>query len=157
MKNLYWYGQKKRIQILLLISISVFVFSCAGNPENQEKNYPYKVTEFRQLPGDFREYHHRFHTDSVFQYNNIEFPLRGLPAHFTEEDQYFEWEADSWIMHKAFDESDTAYRREWILSDENKIDEYIYSTGSDFGMQRTFEKRGNVWLLKYYVAMNRIQ
>ncbi len=156
MKNLFWFGQKKWT-FILLVSILSSLISCANNVQNEDESFPYKITEFEKLPQDFKEYHLRFHTDSIFQFNNIEFPLRGLPAHFTEEDQYFEWELDSWIMHKTFDESDKAYRREWIVSDNNSIDEYIYNNSSDFGMQRTFQKRANIWYLKYYVAMNRIQ
>lgn len=156
MKNLFWFGQKKWT-LILWISISVFLSSCANNSANQDANYPYKITDFQQLPKDFKEYHDRFHTDSVFQFNNIEFPLMGLPAHFTEEDQYFEWELDSWVMHKKFDDTDETYRREWMVVDDKTIDEFIYHNSTDFGMQRTFQKRSDYWILKYYVAMNRIQ
>jgi hypothetical protein len=88
--------------------------------------------------------------------SRIDFPLRGLPAHAQEEDHSYEWEEENWVMHKLYEEGNKEYKRFWKLQNNQIIHEYIHSVHSDFGMQRTFKKRGSQWYLNYYAAMNRL-
>lgn len=138
-----------------MVSIVFFQFSCRENRGGAEE-FPKVVTEFDRLPEDFRDFHKRFHKDSVFQMNRINFPLRGLPAHFTEEDMNFAWEDSSWVLHKEYDTTTELFRREWTVHAGNEIEESIFSMEADFGMTRIFKQSGGYWYLVYYAAMNRL-
>jgi hypothetical protein len=152
--NLCWFGPN-RYKYLVLLNFSLLFLFCkgGGDQENQRAN---KIESYADLPDHFKDFYQRFHTDSVYQMNRIDFPLRGLPAHAHEEDNTFTWNEENWVFHKLFDEKDTEYKRIWVLKNENTINEYINSTISDFGMQRTFKKRTKEWYLSYYAAMNRL-
>lgn len=154
MMSLCWFGRKK-LTLFLLVSIILFLISCGGNNSGLE-GFPKGITKFDALPQDFQDFHKRFHKDSVFQINRINFPLRGLPAHFTEKDINFAWEDSTWILHKEFDTNLKTYSREWTIYENNEIEESITSTEADFGMTRTFKQSGGHWYLVYYAAMNRL-
>lgn len=151
---LCWCGQKGS-SLFLLVASAFFVISCGSN-NSENSSFPRGVSDFENLPEDFREFHERFHLDSVFQMNRISFPLRGLPAHFTEEDIYYEYQDSLWVLHRPYDTSSNLYKREWIQRSSDEIEEFIVSTEADFGMSRTFKQSGGYWYLVYYAAMNRL-
>ncbi len=148
-----WFGLKG-LNLFLLV-FSTMMVSCGSN--NSEKtDFPRVISDFEKLPNDFKEFHEKFHVDSVYQINRINFPLRGLPAHFTEDDIHYEYQENEWVMHKPFDVSSDLYKREWILVNSSEIEEIIISTEADFGMSRTFKQSSGYWYLVYYAAMNRL-
>ena len=141
------------MKYFLSISIICFIFACKPKqPENKN------TTVSKSIPTDFIEFYKRFHANSDFQLSHILFPLEGLPANADSldfADGQFKWQKEDWKIHKALDENNKDFKREWIPLGDYTIIEKITQTKQGFTMQRRFYKQSDGWYLIYYAAMNR--
>ena len=132
------------------------IFSCKKN----KSHAPNPGLFFSEdLPADFLKFHMRFHQDSLYQLEHIQFPLEGIPNMAADVDpdslSMFKWKKENWIMHKPFNYSE-AYLREYVLYSDALISEMIIEKQSGFGMERRFSKIRDDWYLIYFAGMNQI-
>lgn len=145
----------KYIYFFLLLCI---FSTCKKNSDSTQENL--KGLFFDQdVPGDFLEFYMRFHQDSLYQIEHINFPLAGIPnlAYDMPEDSInaFYWQSEDWKLHKAFNYSDE-YSREYIQYSDKLISEIIYEKETGYGIERRFSKTAGGWKLIYYIGMNKI-
>lgn len=112
------------------------------------------IPEMNSLPADFTMFYQKFHTDSLFQVQHIQFPLEGLPnAADSSMVGHFRWQRENWIMHRII--PDTSFERAYRVPVENMVEESIYTKGQfRFGIIRRFIKLENDWFLIYYASSN---
>lgn len=106
---------------------------------------------------DFDAFYQRFHADSAYQMQHIQFPLPGVSAMSDEDPTTFRWEADSWQLHRLLDPQASGFESEFIrLGDDLVIEKIIHRT-RNIGMERRFSKLGgNTWLLIFYADVHQL-
>lgn len=140
-------------QFILLAIIALFI-AC-----NTKTDKPIAY-EQRELPADFVQFYEKFHEDSLFQMEHIQWPLRGIPSTadsitWTDDDYYFM--PDLWTIHTNSGFNDTTYVRTYKVLNDMMIMEFIQMRNAPFGMERRFVKMDSSWTMIYYVGMNRLQ
>ena len=134
-----------------MLLMALLLFSCENNTEHSE------ITK-NELPQDFLEFYDRFHSDSAFQMEHIEFPLPGLPANANLDKgrtSAFFWQKEDWVIQKFIDEEASGFRREIFMMGETLVVEYMINS-FNYRIQRRFSKRNNTWKLSYYEDINLI-
>lgn len=137
--------------------LCLFLICSCQNPTSEERT----ASETSTLSGvpDFDKFYYRFHADSVFQINSVQFPLQGIPANAGElevDEAAYRWEKEKWVFHKLI--TDPAFESNFQVLDESLITEYIIHKNRKMGMKRRFSKSsGENWKLIYYAAMNPIE
>ena len=91
-----------------LVSIILFTFflSCGGDTSSK-KSYENSVFDAESsVPMDFMDFYMKFHQDSIYQMEHIQFPLKGMPAMAIDLAQdsinNFYWQEEEWKVHKPF-------------------------------------------------------
>jgi hypothetical protein len=142
----------KKNNVYFLFSILLFCFSC-------KKKETVDTAAMQQLPTDFVDFYQKFHSDSLFQQQHINFPLLGLPqdvdsATLVDRDFYFT--ADTWIMHQPVDFSKGEFKQDISTIGNRLITERIFKSDNSFAIERRFAKLSdNEWHLIHYIAPNR--
>jgi hypothetical protein len=117
---------------------------------------PEKPDAGRSLPEDFEQFFDKFHSDSLFQLEHIQFPLEGAKqASGTNVDLMIPvtWYADDWIIHKPFDSHQGTFERNYYLIGSVVV-EKIKDRGGFFAMERRFARLDGEWTLIYYSVTN---
>ena len=101
---------------------------------------------------DFMKFYAKFHEDSIFQINHVDFPLDGETAYLNEggaKPTFFY--KDDWAMQTLL--SDTmGLNQKFIRADSIMVD-VIYDNNG-VGLTRHFTARDNKWFLTYYSEYN---
>jgi hypothetical protein len=117
-----------------------------------------ETAEMVKLPDDFRAFYKKFHEDTLYQHQHIQFPIQGLPQDVdsaTVAENDFFYTEDVWKNHKAIDFSQGEFRQSLTALTERMIRERIYKTDNTYGLERRFAKLSdNEWYLIYYIAPN---
>ena len=131
---------------LLIIAIS----ACKNNTNgNSSSELPAYATE------DFTAFYERFGTDTAYQMQHIVFPLEGMPALRDSADVIpidFRWEREQWVHHKAYDDMNGTFAREFI-DFKGIVIEKISDASGRYTMERRFSRMSDGWHLIYYRAM----
>ncbi len=109
------------------------------------------------LPDDFVAFYQKFHDDSIFQIQHIQFPLAGLPPNadtLSISPESFRWQKESWKPHQPLMSNLQGYEQSFHKFDEGIIIERILQTTTGLGMERRFAKFDTSWILIYYAGMN---
>lgn len=113
------------------------------------------------LPGDFVEFYNRFHTDSQFQMDHINFPLEGLPEAAGDEDTIitdrFFWQRENWKLHHHFTDPSNQFEHWYEVLDERIIEHWIQMKGTNLVMRRRFARLDDEWFLIYYSALRPVK
>lgn len=133
--------------------------SCGGNNSNQA----YQNSVFNEdstVPTDFMDFYIKFHQDSLYQMEHIQFPLKGMPAMAVDLSQdsinNFYWQAEKWKIHRPFMGNENEYLKEFRTISDQLISEFIIEKQMGYGMERRFSKLGGRWYLIYYMDMNKL-
>jgi len=116
--------------------------------------------QMSELPQDFLDFFERFHKDSAFQMESIQFPLEGKkiePDSTVDEANDGLWYPEKWVMHKPYKDEEGYFDREYEAFSSHLIVEYIRLKGGKIGMERRFAKLGDQWKLIYYASLNILQ
>lgn len=105
----------------------------------------------------FEVFYERFHEDSLYQIEHIQFPLQGVSSNPTDHHSAFRWERADWAMHRRFNEAESGFRSEFTrLGDDFIIERIVHREGL-YGMERRFSRLGGQdWYLIYYAALHPI-
>jgi len=102
----------------------------------------------------FKDFYLKFHSDSVFQIEHVQFPLQGLPDIYSPSNDtlpYFYYKSN-WTMQQLTDlNKKNIIRRvedQVFLVKEQLVDQQGY------GLERRFMKDGDSWKLIYYSGYN---
>ncbi len=106
----------------------------------------------------FDQFYKQFHTDSLYQMQHIDFPLRGIPAaaDSVQMNSAFEWTAEEWVMQKIIPDT-LGFKHQFVGVDHDLVSEYIIQPNNIFAIERRFFYRDGDWHLIYYAAMNKIK
>ena len=77
---------------------------------------------------DFDNFYYRFHSDSIFQINHVQFPLQGIPSNAGEleiDETTFRWKKEDWVHHNLL--TNPSFESNFQILDESLITEYILS------------------------------
>lgn len=116
-----------------------------------------------QLPeayANFGEFYERWHRDSAFQMEHIQFPLQGLPQRadsITVARNNFFYQEENWKIHRPVDFENSDFNREFVPLGEDILIEYILHRSGDYGMMRRWARQDGEWTLIYFADMNQIQ
>lgn len=136
---------KSVITILFSGALSIFLPSCQPGSKDAKG--------FR----DFQAFYEKFHQDSVFQLNHINFPLEGIPdnaGNYEGDLNSFRWEKESWQVHRPIDFEKSGYKQELNTFSDNMVVERIVHESGDYAMMRRFARLGDEWYLIYYAGLN---
>ncbi len=151
-KDTFWYMHWKKIsKWFVLILPMLFVVACGENSNGIDQGQ----TEDTSLE-DFEVFYERFHTDSIFQIEHIQWPLEGLPAHSDtlSNPARFRWQQENWVLHKPFNDALTGFSKSLSSMGEGLMVEKIVHEEGGFHMERRFAKIDDEWKLIYYAALN---
>jgi hypothetical protein len=130
----------------LLISI-FYGMSCSSKTGNgQPTGAPVYDSE------EFKAFYDRFGKDSIFQLAHTVFPLEGMRRPLDSLDipePLFRWQQENWVMHKAYNDMDGTFSREFIDLGGLVI-ERISDESGRYTMERRFGKLADGWHLIYY-------
>lgn len=106
---------------------------------------------------DFDAFYQKFHADSAYQMQHIQFPLPGVSAMSDEDPATFRWEADAWQPHRLLDPQTTGFESEFVHLGDDLVIEKIINRKQGIAMERRFSKLGgNQWLLIFYADAHRL-
>lgn len=136
----------KLIHIVFVLTVGVgFTGGC--QQQKQASSDEMKCNE------DFDGFYQKFHSDSVFQMERIDFPLKGVyrtgDENPDEVNNDFRWNKESWKMQKPFEVDKTIYREELNRSDTLVVHR-IYIENSGFSIERKFKLIKCKWVLVFY-------
>ena len=147
----------------LLLSLTFFtLFVSCGGDSSSKKSYENSVFDAESsVPMDFMDFYMKFHQDSMYQMEHIQFPLKGMPAMAIDLAQdsinNFYWKESEWKVHKPFMGNEDEYLKEFRKISNNLISEFIIEKQMGYGMERRFSKLGGRWYLIYYMDMNKLE
>ncbi len=107
---------------------------------------------------EFKVFLDSFSVDSAFQMNHIAFPLEGMPAPQDSTDVFsadFRWSAENWVLHKAYDDYNGTFSREFIDLAGGIVIERVSDASGLYTMERRFAKLSDGWNLIYYREMGK--
>lgn len=112
--------------------------------------------QIEENPDDgFETFYIRFHQDSLYQLEHIQFPLQGVSSNPTDHHSAFRWERSDWVIHKRFNEAESGFRSEFTQLGDDFIIERIVDRKGLYGMERRFSRLGGEdWYLIYYAALH---
>ena len=111
-----------------------------------EKSTPEIMLHSKDIPADFLDFYHQFHSDSTYQMEHIIFPLSG-------KSDTTRWQKETWTLHRPFDNTTGEFVREFTNLN-SIIFELIVSKDKTYSMERRFSKSGNTYNLIYYSVRN---
>lgn len=109
--------------------------------------------ESEELSKDFKKFYNKFHTDSSFQMERIQFPLQGVPENRKMASASFTWKKSDWVMHQPFENIGEKFHRSFQPIGDRIVIEYIFSPQLNMIMERRFQEREDGWYLIYYKAL----
>lgn len=122
----------------------------------QEEKEPIQVIE-TENDQDFDAFYAKFHSDSLYQLDHIQFPLQGISSRPEEHDPSFRWLKEDWRIHRRFDEGSSNFRSEFTSIGDDLIVERIIHKNNSYGMERRFSRlEGQEWSLIYYASLHPI-
>ncbi len=135
-------------KILAVYLLTVFFISCTKDTASH--NHVGQGSE-----NEFVLFYNQFLSDSIFQFNHIQFPLAGMPSIPESENTDFKWKKEDWVMHKVFDPAKSGfYSRFTHISDELIIEQIVHNQ-THYAMERRFSKLSDgEWYLIYYAALS---
>ncbi len=140
------------IYLLSVFFLFSFLAGC-GREEQVEEQLP-------DTYADFAEFYERWHRDSTFQMEHIQFPLQGLPQRAdsaTVARNNFFFHAEDWTLHRPVDFTKSDFRREFVPLGKDIIIEYILHRSGDYGMVRRWARQNGEWYLIYFADMNQVR
>lgn len=113
-----------------------------------EENYE------QQLPDDFHSFYDKFHTDSIFQLERTQFPLKGLTqsSDSTKVADEILWQKEDWQLHRPFDNQGGTFERTFSNL-QGIVSEYISANNGLFSLEKRYAKLAGKWHLIYYQEM----
>ena len=104
---------------------------------------------------EFVLFYNKFLSDSLFQFDHIQFPLAGMPSIPESENTDFQWQKKDWVMHKVFDPAKSGFHAQFTpISDEFIIEQIVHEQ-TNYAMERRFSKLSDgKWYLIYYAALS---
>lgn len=142
-----------RKKLLFTVAVVAIFFAAC-----KKKTSP-ATSEMAEMPEAFRTFYDKFHADTVFQRNHIQFPLQGLPTDVdsaTLADKDFYFTADIWKYHQPVDFSKGEYTQSVQALSDRMIVERIYKSDNSYALERRFARLSdNEWYLIYYIAPNK--
>lgn len=145
--------------LVLLIWFDVLCISCKNKDQKQaaliESTSVLKDQNSKPLPADFIDFYQKFHADSIFQMEHIDFPLKGMPDHADPEDMKddYYYTSDQWTMHKSFDPK--KFSISYLNLSDILIEEKILEKEHNLMIIRRFAKHTGGWSLIYYAGLNK--
>lgn len=112
------------------------------------------------LPVDFTEFYTRFHGDSLYQIQHIQWPLAGIPEQADSTvlaAGNFEWKQNEWQIHRPFNSEGGTFSQKFNVLSPELIVEQIKDKDQQFGMERRYAKLSDGWYLIYYAGMNKLR
>ncbi len=148
-KNNFNYFLPQKI-IFFLFFLAMIFFSCQQKSNLNEN-------EKKELPPDFVAFYAKFHIDSIYQINHIQFPLPGFPSQVDSIAGNFQWTKENWRMHRSEFFKDSLFTRSFEMPMPIVVNETVLIKSTSVGTFRRFFKRDNDWYLIFYSDMNKIQ
>lgn len=127
---------------IIIISLVIRHFTYA--PEHQKSEQKATIND------GFLEFYKRFHEDSIYQLQHIDFPLNGIeksPDHVN----HTYWLSDQWKPHKPIS-LPADYTQQFYITNDSIID-IIQDQSATFIMKRIFIKKEQDFELIYYEEM----
>ena len=133
------------------------LLSSCGNKAGHTEIGTTEDTVIDTLPNDFVVFFDRFHADSAFQMEHINFPLEGLPAYTGVEDtllnERFFWQKSNWVKHNRFTDPGGNFEHWYLVANDRIIEHWIKMKGTNLHMKRRFAKLDDGWYLIYYQGL----
>lgn len=134
---------------LLICTAFCFILACKNKPSEL-----IQTKTANQLPQDFSAFYEKFHSDSAFQMEHIEWPLKGekgIKADSTQAQTLTEWSPEQWkIMVKPDTAMSTLKCTYETVGDVLVIEKMFYPMVG-VGYERQFFKDDDgAWKLIYY-------
>lgn len=146
----------------LFASCCFWGLACKNTPSDNKAQLPQQASEIMltdaRLPADFVEFYRRFHSDSLYQIEHINWPLAGKQARQIDSGhvdlEEVRWQPETWRMQHAVDFSTGEFVQEFEPLGDVMVIERIRTPGREFSLERRFAKGASEeWSLIYYRDM----
>lgn len=140
----------KFILVFAIVFLAYFFYRrhMVGPMPSTQANTTQSVTS-QQLPESFKAFYEQFQSDSAYQVNHIIWPLRRITD---DSISLPDWTADTWTLHRPFNDMGGTFERSFIVSDQ-LIQEVIADASGSYSMERRYQAIGDSWRMIYYRAM----
>ncbi|WKN32614.1 DUF4348 domain-containing protein [Porifericola rhodea] len=128
--------KKKLFNVSFIICVLSLAFSCRSAKNGRADE-------------NFDEFYEKFLTDSSFQMERIQFPLKGIKADEGEDSTYY-WHKEDWVMLKKPNLDGTDFKRDLQVSDTVATDE-IFMENAGFYFKMVYEPIKRKWHLVYMI------
>lgn len=108
-----------------------------------------KAEEVVELDSAFIKFYNRFHSDSIYQLQHIQFPLSKNSQGAIGEN----WQKDNWVIHNRFSDMGGMFKRDLVPIGSMVVEKIIDANGF-FEMERRFADLSDGWKLIYYDVRN---
>lgn len=145
-------------RILFSFSLIALLVGCNGNDNstaNPATASPVETTT--ELPAGFSDFYDRFHRDSAFQYNHIQWPLRAIPDRPLEEGEKFFFTPDTWRRQQLISPT-SGYTSHFTVLTDDMVIEQIIKSADKTGLERRFLRDDELgWKLIYYQGLRKFE
>ena len=146
--------------LFALALVNLFLAGCKERAVTQEPAAE-GVVEADPIPADFLEFYDRFHADSAYQMEHINFPLEGLPSAEGDidsiVDQRYFWQRDEWKKHNHFTDPSGQFEQWFEILDARVIEHWVQVRGTKLVIRRRFAKMDDGWYLIYYAGLRPLE
>lgn len=127
----------------------------ACSPKEKTEDFPELPDS---LPEDFADFYYQFHTDSSYQIEHIQWPLRGVPDEELEPGVPFAFNQEDWPIQRLIDAESTGYVSAFTPLGNDLVLEKIINQKEKAGLERRFFRNVNSeWELIYYQGVRPLE
>lgn len=146
----------RSIVFLILFGSLLACDSNADTTEESEATATTVSTE-TELPAGFADFYERFHRDSAFQYEHIQWPLRAVPDRPLEEGEKFFFQPDTWRRQQLISPT-SGYVSYFNSLTDDMVIEQIVNAQDQTGLERRFLRDADSgWKLIYYQGLRKFE
>ncbi len=135
--------------IMRFFGFLLLLLGCGCTSETRESGATSNVLP---VPASFFDFYERFHQDSFYQLQHIQFPLDGKSGRLSTGNQSdsTHWKRSEWKLHRPVDFSQGQYQQELAVLGSYLILERITHRTGRFRIERRFARLDEEWYLIYY-------
>jgi len=130
--------------LLLLGMAAMSLASC--NKDSSSTDVKLEQTSATTIPSDFLTFYSRYHSDSLFQISNTQFPL---PTRTDSTGRGY-WDRDSWRMHRLDYFNEEHYHHDLQAASDRLVIEVHQHKQAPFAIVRHWMKHDGTWRLFHY-------
>ncbi|MEO5905790.1 MAG: hypothetical protein ABIQ11_03640, partial [Saprospiraceae bacterium] len=147
--------------LFVVIAFLFFTLNSCKEKSTASETTKEAIAKSDTLPADFLAFYDKFHADSAYQMEHINFPLEGLPSAEGDidsiVDQRYFWQREEWKKHNHFTDPSGQFEQWFEILNPRVIEHWVQVRGTKLVIRRRFANLDDGWYLIYYAGLRPLE